>query len=113
MNWSRIPPPKPTPPGEWESFSCGNEYRGWVLRCGPAFYAQIHAHAGKEFFSAVNTQALPVQSDLGRAQAAVEEKIVNSVRAMLPAYKVIFERVERRGLLQANTNITPLHGKKD
>jgi len=112
MTWGRIPPPTPTPPGEWEAFSYGSDYRGWILRCGPAFHAQITSGAGN-FYTEFNSKPLAVQKNLERAQAAVEEKIVNDVRAMLPAYRVIFERVERRGLIAAQANITSLHGKRE
>lgn len=73
------------------------------MRCGPAFNAHIHSHEGKEFYTTLNSSALAVQNDLVRAQAAVEEKIINSVRAMLPAYKVIFERAKRRARTKADS----------
>ncbi len=112
MAWNQIPPPKPTPPGEWEAFSYGKDYRGWILRCGPAFHAHITS-CGGGFYTEFNLKPLQVQKELAKAQAAVEEKIINNVRAMLPAYKVIFERVERRALIQANANVTAIHGEKD
>jgi hypothetical protein len=43
----KIPPPKPTPPGEWEAFSYGTEYRGWSLRRGPASYAYLNNGGGE------------------------------------------------------------------
>jgi hypothetical protein len=113
MTWGRVPPPKPTPPGDWEHFSYGSDYKGWVLRCGPAFHAQITG-GGNQYYTMFNSQSLQVQQSLPRAQAAVEEKIVNDVRAMLPAYRVIFDRVERRGVITAaHANVTPIHGNKE
>ncbi|MEO6023859.1 MAG: hypothetical protein ABIP64_12220 [Burkholderiales bacterium] len=39
-----------------------------------------------EYFTMLNSTVLQVQKSLTMAQAAVEEKIINDVRAMLPAY---------------------------
>jgi hypothetical protein len=112
MGWKDIPPPKPTPPGEWEAFSYGSNYRGWILRCGPAFNAHITASENK-FYTMFNSDGRSVQANLARAQAAVEEEIINSVRVMLPAYRVIFERVEKRGLIKTHANVTPIYGSKE
>jgi len=110
MTWSRIPPPKPTPPGEWEAFTYGSDYRGWILRCGPAFDAHIHQQGGGDkYFTMLNGKARNIQTSLTKAQAAVEEEIINSVRVMLPAYKVIFERVQQRGLQEKSGKVTVLH----
>lgn len=113
MGWRDIKPPKPTPPGEWETFSAGN-YRGWILRCGPAFLGQINTNESHDkFYSALNRDSLPLQTNLSKAQAQMEEQIINSVRAMLPAYRVIFERVEGRGKIQSHSNVTPIHGSRE
>jgi len=58
-------------------------------------------------------KARPGQASLAKAQAVVEEEIVNSVRTMLPAYKVIYERVQQRGLQQVSGKVTVLHGRKE
>ena len=90
----------------------GADYRGWIMRCGPAFYAQITSNGGN-FYTEFNSKPLKVQNNLETAQAMVEEKIISEMRAMLPGYKVIFERVQKRGKIAAQPNVTPLHGKRE
>lgn len=104
--WKDIPKPKPTPPGEWEAFSYGNDYRGWVLRCGPGFDAHITS-GGDKFYTILNGKGLAIQDSLVKAQVAVEHSIVNSMREMLPGYKVIVERLDAR----YNKNIIPMKPK--
>jgi hypothetical protein len=106
MGWNDIPKPKPTPPGEWEAFSYG-DYRGWNLRCGPGFIAQITG-GGDKYFTMLNGEGIAVQSNLLKAQIAVELAIVKGVREMLPGYKVIVERLNAR----YNKNVIPMKPKE-
>jgi hypothetical protein len=41
---------------------------------------------GGDYYTMLNNKGLQVQKDLAKAQEAAEEKIINDVRAMLPAY---------------------------
>jgi len=95
MGWGDIPKPKPTPPGEWEAFLYGSDYRGWILRCGPGFVVQIHK-SGDNYYTSLNSTGLAVQGSLLQAQLEAELAIVKGVREMLPGYKVIVERLESR-----------------
>ena len=85
------------------------------MRCGPAFVGHIvSSGGGDKYFTTLNGAARPVQAHLATAQARIEGEIVSSVRAMLPAYKVIFDRVKNRAIVQKPTeNVTPLRAPKD
>lgn len=89
MAWNTPDPPKP--PGELHEYSAGMDYRGWTLDCGKLF-------AG----------ALPVVKNLHAAQLAAEREIVRRVREMLPAYRAVFARLERRA---DNGKVTQLRPK--
>jgi len=106
MTWKDIPKPVPTPPGEWEAFSYGNDYFGWVLRCGPAFLVHIH-QAGGSFYTTINNKALPVRKTGEDARLAAELAIIQKVRLMLPCYKVICERVAKRKNLDQLCELLP------
>jgi hypothetical protein len=95
MGWNDIPKPKPTPPGEWEEFTYGVNYHGWILRCGPGFDVHITRNGG-QYYTTLNGGGLPIQTTLLQAQVSAELAIVTGVREMLPGYKVIVQRLEAR-----------------
>ncbi|HZQ40182.1 MAG TPA: hypothetical protein VFA87_05300 [Rhizomicrobium sp.] len=95
MGWNGYPPPKPPPLGEWETYDCGSDYHGWTLKCGTLFYGQIHL-AGGSYFVQLNGRALDSAKSLDEAKDAVERAIIARVRAMLPAYRVVYGRVMHR-----------------
>lgn len=96
MGWKDIPKTTPTPPGEWEAFTYGTDYRGWLLRCGPGFVVHI-TRGGDQYFTTFNGGTnLGAQNTLLQAQVAAELAIVNSIRQMLPSYKAIVDRLDAR-----------------
>ena len=109
MAWNTPSPPKP--PGEWDSYSAGLDYKGWTLSCGDLFHIHITSSGG-QFYTSFNHGTLPVRGKLNAAREAAEREIVRRIRAMLPAYRAIFERVEAQALVDTG-KVTPLRPKKD
>lgn len=105
MAWNT--PSPPTPPGDWQEYSAGMDYRGWTLDCGKLFHVHITAKGGS-FYTDFNAGALPVVKNLQVAQQAAEREIVRRVREMLPAYRAVFARLERRA---DNGKVTVLRPK--
>lgn len=95
MGWKDIPKPKPIPPGQWEEFSYGHDYRGWVLRCPPAFHAHITLSGGDCLLS-MNAAGGGRYGSLDASKAAAELAIVTTMRETLPVYKMLVERAEQR-----------------
>jgi hypothetical protein len=87
--------PNPTPPGEWEAFTYGHTYRGWILRCGPAMIGQVPSSGGK-FYCELNHDGMGPRDTLEEAKSAIEEAIITGVREMLLAYKVVIRRREKK-----------------
>jgi hypothetical protein len=102
MGWNDIPKPKPTPPGEWEKIGTVN-FIAWYLRCPPCFAASIHSH-GNEFFLEVNREARGPRKSLEAAQIEAETVIASQIKELLPVYKVIVQRLEKR----SEVNIIPM-----
>lgn len=107
MAWDTPSPPRL--PGEWSEYSTRMDYRGWVLECPPLFHVHI-VSAGGKYQTSFNGAPLATPGNLKSARAAAEAEIVRRVRAMLPAYRVVFARFEAR---QETANKTPLRPPKD
>ena len=95
MGWSDVRPPKKPPLGEWEAYSSGEQYRGWLLRCGALFISHIRL-SNCRYYVWFNGEALGPRDTLDEAQGLAERAIVERVREMLPGYRVIHARVMRR-----------------
>ena len=66
-----------------------------MLEAGPLFHVHITSTGGN-YCTSFNNGTLPVVSKLDTAKLAAEREIIKRVREMLPAYRIIFERQEKR-----------------
>lgn len=106
MGWSQIPKPPPTPPGHWEEIGTNPSDRQWLLRCPPAFAARITQSGGVPYLE-MNLKGYGAQKSLEAAQVVAELEMIRSIREMLPVYKLLVERQERRH----DKNIIPIKPK--
>lgn len=91
-------PGKPERLGEWTAWTFDN-WKGWTLKLHPVFEAQVRErrHGDKGYEWGINTLSVHgLRPTLAEAQRACEEHIVRMVREMLPAYRIVHERVQER-----------------
>ncbi len=82
--------------GEWESWTYGVTIRGWTLQCG-RFAADIRQNSpDSPYYLTLNRHPLMNTKVLEEAQAYAEREIVMRVESVLPAYRVIRERLTAR-----------------
>ena len=87
-------PPRPEPLGQWTAWSAA-EIKGWTLKLHPVFDAQVRFRRDlKRYEFQINNQfIIGMRDSLEEAQRACEEHIITMVRAMLPAYRIVHQRV--------------------
>ena len=85
--------------GEWETWTYGMSIRGWTLQCG-RFTADIRQNSpDSPYFLTINRHTIMNTPVLEKAQEYAEREIVARVDSVLPAYRVIYDRLNaRRGV---------------
>ena len=91
MAWNDPPPPPKH--GVWEHWTYG-PVDGWTLRCGPMFAGDVR-RVGEvgPYYSILNAEPMGVGPDAEKLKEHIDEEIVRRVREMLPAYKLLRERI--------------------
>ena len=90
------PEPKP---GVWQRWDYGKDRRGWSLDCGGMFHADV-GPGTKGYVVTLNLHPIGRGDDPEALKRLAERHIVERVRFMLPAYRVIHERVMAAGTKQ-------------
>ncbi len=85
------PTTTPPTPGEWVAYSYGKDIRGWHLYCGGMFHADI-GPGPKGYLVTLNMHPSGDRRDADELKHLAERAIVDRIRHMLPAYKVIHVR---------------------
>lgn len=87
---------RPEEPGVWKAWECAGVL-GWTLKCLPVFQAEIRYEAyPKAYFLCINDVAMGQSKELEPLQDRAEREMIARVRGMLPAYRVIHERIMKR-----------------
>jgi hypothetical protein len=92
VGWDAVTTKQP-PPGAWVEYRYGADVRGWHLGCGGTFYADI-GQCAKGYSVTLNMHVLTTGQNANDLKRVAERAIVDRVRNMLPAYKVIHARVK-------------------
>ena len=93
MGWD-IGKSQPPKQGVWEQWSYGTDVKGWALRVGPMFYADVR-RVGQhgDFHAMLNSDPLGHDADPKNLMALVDKEIIRRVAEMSAAYKILHARV--------------------
>ena len=96
MGWdAHRPEPKQ---GVWEQWSYGSDIRGWALRCGQMFYADVRrVGMHGDFHAMLNSDPLGHDPDPRKLMAVVDQEIIRRVDEMRAAHKILHARVKGGG----------------
>lgn len=78
--------------GEWERWEYGKDRRGWTLDCGGMFHADV-GPGPKGYVVTLNLHPIGRGDDPEALKRLAERQIVERVRHMLPAYRIVHARV--------------------
>lgn len=91
MGRSDVKPPSPKQ-AVWENWSDGSDIRGWTLRCGPMFCADVRriSEAGN-YYGTLNSDVLGNDPD-PKMMALIDREIIRRMREMSAGYKILHAR---------------------
>jgi len=95
VGWdAKSPPPKQ---GMWKQWSYDLDVKGWALRCGPMFYADVRrVGAYGNYHAMLNSDPMGDDADPKMLMRVVDEEIIRRVGEMSAAYKILHARVKGR-----------------
>lgn len=87
--------PEPEP-GEWISYDCGKDNKGWHLTVGGLFHADVF-RAAHSWSVTLNMHVIAQGDDVEELKRIAERHIVARVQKIGPAYRAIRGRLRVAG----------------